>query len=181
MFKTTIVRGMKVLAALMLAAGSGCAQVEAEVPAAQVTQKGVAFYGMGSGAGAGELSGTQSFTLSSDNLSWIKDMNSKVYLTEIDLRATSGVTDLGFVHFAQVTMADADQAGPAVELVEYARPDEYTPSPVLAAKTPYPVDLSLVWTAKRILVTLSVAGVLPEQGWTVDVTLHLSGTISYKL
>jgi hypothetical protein len=181
MFKTTTIQGVKLVAALMVAALAGCAQVEAEVPAAQVTQKGVAFYGMDSGAWSGEVSGTQSFTLSSDNLSWVKDLNSKVYLTEIDLRATSGVMDLGFVHFAHVTMADADQAGQTVELVEYTRPEAYTPSPLLVAPTPYPIDLSLIWTAKRILVTLTVAGVLPEAAWTVDVTLHLSGTISYKL
>jgi hypothetical protein len=181
MFRTITTKSAKLLAVLALASAGGCAQVEAEVPAVEVTQKGVAFYGVTGAPAAGEVSGTQSFTLSSDNLSWIKDLNSKVYLTEIDLQATSGVADLGFIHYARVTMADADAPGTAIELVDYTQPDNYTPNPVLAAKTPYPIDLGLVWTAKRILITMTVAGVLPEQSWAVDVTLHLSGKITYKL
>jgi hypothetical protein len=52
---------------------------------------------------------------------------------------------------------------------------------VLSAKTPYPIDISHVWSAKRLLVTVSLAGQLPDRGWSVDITLHLSGKISYKL
>jgi hypothetical protein len=68
-----------------------------------------------------------------------------------------------------------------VVIVDYVRPDNMAPTSVLTAKTPYPIDVSKVWTAKKVLVTVTVAGDLPHKPWTVDVILHLSGKISYKL
>lgn len=171
------------LTATLVALTAGCAQVEAEVPSAEVTQKNLGFQGTGmAGSGwSGEVSATQTFVLSADNLDWIKELNSKVYLTQIDLAATRGVTNLDFIHFARVTMADADGKEMPVELVNYARAPEAPSSVHLSAKTPYPIDISKLWTAKQLVVTVSVAGALPEVGWSVDVTLHLSGKISYKL
>ena len=165
------------------AVAASCAQVEADVPEAKVTQKGVSFHGAGWGGGgwSGEVSTTQSFTLDSDNLSWVKDLNSKIYLTQIDLTANSGTQDLSFIHYAHVTMSDGDRKAMPVELVDYVRPDHQAPTAVLIAKTAYPVDVSKLWTVKKLVVTVTVAGDLPEKSWSVDVTLHLSGQISYKL
>jgi hypothetical protein len=171
------------LVAAMVAAAAGCAQVEAEVPAAEVTQKNIAFQGTGmaDSVWSGEVAATQTFELSSDNLAWVKELNSKVYLTQIDLMATRGASDLGFIQFARVTMSDAQGNDLPVELINYARAANAPASPQLSAKTPHPIDISKMWTAKKVLVTVSVAGTLPELGWSVDVTLHLSGKISYKL
>ena len=181
MRSTTTRTALLVALSLVTAAAASCAQVEADIPEAQVTQKGVTFHGAGRGDGRGEVSVTQSFTLSSDNLSWVKDLNSKIYITEIELSAASGVTDLSFIHFAHVTMDDADKMTMPVVIVDYVRPDNMAPTSVLTAKTPYPIDVSKVWTAKKVLVTVTVAGDLPHKPWTVDVILHLSGKISYKL
>lgn len=176
---------LKLALACATVAGASCAQVEADVPEAQITKKGVSFHGTGWGGGGGrhdEVSATQTFTLSSENLSWVKDLNSKIYVTEIDLSAVSGVTDLNFIHYAHVSIADADSRKSApITIVDYARPDNMAPSTMLVAKAPYPVDISTVWTAKKILVTISLAGDLPDKSWSVDVILHLAGKISYKL
>jgi hypothetical protein len=166
---------------LVLVAAAGCAEVEAEVPEAQVTQKGVAFHGASWGGYHGEVSATQTFELSSTNLSWVKDLNSRIYLTQIDFRAVSGVDDLSFIHYAHVTMSDGERRSTPVEVVNYVRPDGQPATATINAKAPYSIDISRVWTAKRVLVTVSVAGDLPDRKWSVDVTLHLSGTISYKL
>jgi len=169
-------------AALGLAATlvASCAEVEAEVPEVEVTEKGVSFRGVGGGGGHGEVSATQTFALDSENLSWVKDLNSKVYLTQIELRATGGTKDLGFIHYAQVVMAGDHDTKP-VTLVDYVRPEPHGELPVLTARTPAPVDISAVWTAEKVWVTVTVAGRLPERAWTVDVTLRLSGKLSYKL
>jgi hypothetical protein len=167
---------------LALVMGASCAQVEADVPEAQITKKGVSFHGTGWGGHHDEVSATQSFTLSSENLSWVKDLNSKIYVTEIDLEAVSGVQDLSFIHYAHVSIADADSKfSMPVTIVDYVRPDNMASSATLTAKTPYPIDISKVWTAKKILVTVSLAGDLPEKSWSVDVIIHLSGKIAYKL
>jgi hypothetical protein len=176
--KTTPMTRLTLLAALGCAA---CAQVEAEVPEAQVTQRNLSFQGMGQASMAGEVSTMQSFTLDGANLSWVKDLNSKVYINQVDFRATSGIDDLSFIHYAHVTMSDPENMGMPVVVLDYARPDGQPPTLLLTAKTLYPVDISQVWQAKRILVTVALAGTLPEKPWTADTTLYLSGKISYKL
>lgn len=181
MRKANMQSGLTAMVALSAVLFASCAEVEAEVPEAQVTQKGVSFHGVGGGGGwDGEIAATRTFTLSSDNLSWVKDLNSKIYLTQIDLRAASGTKDLSFIHYAHAVMA-GDHQTPPVEIASYVRPDHQEEIPVLTAKTPYPVDISRVWEADKVLVTITVAGRLPERGWSVDVTLYLSGKMSYKL
>ncbi|MBN2573451.1 MAG: hypothetical protein JXP73_02700 [Deltaproteobacteria bacterium] len=182
MSRTTTNHALQAVLLLGVAGAAACAEVEAEVPEAQVTQKGVSFHGVGIWSGwPGEVSAMQSFTLSSTNLSWVKDLNAKVYITQIDLKAGSGVEDLSFIHHAHVTMADAEKKWSAVPVVDYARPEKQGPTPVLSAKTPYPVDISRIWTADEVMVSIAVAGDLPKKGWSVDVVLHLSGKLSYKL
>lgn len=169
---------MLVLSAILVAS---CAEVEAEIPEAEVIQKGVSFHGMGRAEGwDGEVAATQTFALSSDNLSWIKDLNSRIYLTQVDLSPASGVQDLSFIHYARAIMAGDHKSAP-IELVSYVRPDHARDITVLEAKSSSPVDISEVWAADKIFVTISLAGQLPERSWSVDVTLHLSGKMSYKL
>lgn len=167
------------LAAVLCAS---CAEVEAEVPAARVTQKNLSFQGAGQwGSLPGDVSAEQSFTLSGDNLSWVKDLNSEVYVTQVDFRATGGVEDLSFIRYAHVTMADAENQWTPVVVLDYMRPDDQAPTAVLTAKTLYPVDVSNVWKGEKVLVSIALAGTLPDKAWTADVTLHLSGKITYKL
>jgi hypothetical protein len=172
----------RVLPLLVVVLSAACAEVEAEIPEAQVTQKNILFQGMGDlGALVGEVSATQTFTLTSANLSWVKDLDSKIYVTQIDLKARSGIEDLGFIRYAHVSMSDFDSKWQSVEVLDYTRPEDQAPTTVLSAKTLYPIDITQVWKAKKVLVTISLAGVLPDKAWTGEVTLHLSGKISYKL
>jgi hypothetical protein len=182
---TTTIRSTSWMAILacMAAATASCAQVEADVPEAEVTQKAVNFLGIPGGSNLGEVSTLQTFTLSSDNLSWAKDMNADVYATEVEFRANGSIQDLSFIHYARVTMSDAatDSTTQAVEIINYERPANTGATPMISVKTSYPIDVTKVWAAKKIMVTMSLAGVFPEQTWSADVTLHLGGKFSYKL
>ncbi len=167
---------------LVAVAGASCAQVEADIPEAQITEKNLSFQGAeGWGSAVGDVSVTQTFTLSSANLSWVKDLNSKVYLTGVELRARTGVDDLTFIRYAHVTMADVETEWRAADVLDYTRPEGQAPTPVLSAKTLAPIDISEIWKAKMVRVTISLAGVMPDKAWTADVTLHVSGKLSYKL
>ena len=180
--RTTTTRTPLMLA-LTCAAAVSCARVEADVPEVAVTQKSVDFRGIPHGLGSGEMSMTQTFVLSSDKLSWAKDLNTEVYANEVEIKALGDIEDLRFIHFARITMSDGaeDSATPAVEIVNYERPDNAVASPVIIAKTTYPVDVTKVWAAKKVVITMQLAGKFPEHGWSADVTLHMSGKISYKL
>jgi hypothetical protein len=46
---------------------------------------------------------------------------------------------------------------------------------------PAPIDITALWSADKTVIELQMAGQLPEQDWTVDVTLTLSGKIKYEL
>jgi hypothetical protein len=168
--------------ALAAATLASCARVEADIPDTRVTEKSVNFQGIPGSQLAGEVSITQSFTLTSDDLSWVKNLNSEVYAYEVEMTAAAGVQDLGFIHYARVTMASGETGADATptEVVNYERPDDFTPSPALHANTTYPVDVTKAWAAKKVIITLQLVGIFPEQDWAVDVTLHMSGKISYK-
>jgi len=172
--------GLTATLALAAALVASCAEVEAEVAEAQVTQKGVSFHGTGWSGWNDEVAATQTFALSSENLSWVKDLNSKIFLTQIDLQAASGTKDLSFIHYAHVTMT-GDRKTMPLDVAEYVRPENQGETPVVTAKMPNPVDISMVWTADKVFVTITLAGRLPERAWSVDVTLYLSGKMSYKL
>jgi hypothetical protein len=161
---------------------ASCAQVEADVPEAKVTQKSVTFQGVLGGMWkGGETSTTQFFTLSSAELSWMKDLNSKVCVSAVDLKVVSGVKDLSFIHYGHIAIANGDVMGLPIEIADYVRPEDAEPSVELTARHVPPADISKIWTAKKVVVSVAVAGDLPQKPWSVDVTLHLSGKIAYKL
>jgi hypothetical protein len=164
------------------AAAASCARVEADVPQAEVTQKAVNFQAVPGGRQLGEVSITQSFTLTADDLSWAKNLNSEVYATEFELKAVGAIQDLSFIHYARITMSDGTDGAttPAVEIVNYERPANAVASPVIDAPTTYPINVSKVWAAKKVVITMQLAGIFPEEAWAADVTLHMSGKISYK-
>lgn len=172
---------LTVLISLVSAAAASCAKVDADIPDTKVTQKAVSFAGIPGASRAGEVSTTQTFTLTADNLSWAKDMNSDIYAYEVELKAVSGVQDLSFIHYARVTMASGDDPSMTpVEVVNYTRAENEGPGPVLDAKTSSPINVTSVWAAKKVVLTLEIAGILPEQPWSADVTLHMSGKLSYS-
>ncbi len=172
---------LSILVSLLVVAGAACAQVDADIPQAKVTQKAVTFQGIpGTGQG-GEVSITQTFTLTEDDLSWAKDINADVYANGVELSAVSGVQDLSFIHYARITMSSgSDPATTPIEVVNYQRPDNATVGPVLAVPTTSPINVTSVWAAKKVVFTVEIAGLLPEQGWAADITLQLSGKLSYK-
>jgi len=180
--RTTTTKTSLVVALTFAAAAASCAKVEADIPQAQVTQKSVNFQGFPGSKQIGEVSVTQSFTLTSADLSWAKELNSEVYATEFELKAVGAVQDLSFIHYAHITMSDGTNGATAsaVEIVNYERPANAAPSPVIDAPTSYPINVSHVWAAEKVVITMVLAGVFPEDAWSADVTLHMSGKMSYK-
>ncbi len=171
------------LLSLLLVAGSvACARVEADVPDMAVTHHAVSFQGIPGSHQAGEVSVTESFTLDSSDLSWAKNLNSDVYAYEVEVKGVGDTQDLSFIHYAHISMSNGakDSTTPPVEIVDYERPADYVASPVITAPTLTPVNVSSVWKSDQVVITLVLAGIFPEQGWQADVTIHMSGKVSYK-
>jgi hypothetical protein len=169
-------------ALLLAAASTGCARVEADIPEMNVTHHALAFQAVPASHEAGEVSLTQSFTMSADDLSWAKNLNSEVYAYEVEMRAVGDMQDLSFIHYAHISMSDGSKNTTAtpVEIVDYERPANFSPSPVILAPTLSPINVSSVWKSDKVVITLVLAGIFPETAWQADVTLHMSGKLSYK-
>jgi hypothetical protein len=168
---------------LVLAAlASACApSFEADVPDVEITQHGLTMPGVPAAAQLGEVSVTSSFSFSSCTTAWAKRLNSEVFAHKVTIATSESSSDLSFIALARVTARDPGRAESATALLDYARIDGMPPSSDIEVGMPTPIDITRLWSADQVIIELQAAGQLPEQDWTVDVTLHLSGKITGRM
>jgi len=107
-------------------------------------------------------------------------MNSEISVHQVTVTATEGVPNLDFIKSVHLTMADSADSEATTEIVSYDRCDEAPSSSVIEVSMPTPIDITTLWSADQTIIELAVAGQLPEQDWTVDVALKLTGKITYN-
>ena len=151
---------------------------EADVPEVDITQRGVKIAGVSGAALAGDTSVTTSFTYSLS--AWAKRMNSDVRVHHVTIAASGSVPNLDFVALARVTAANPASPESTTELLNYDRSEVASPNSDIEVSMPAPIDITTLWSADKAVIELQMAGQLPEQDWTVDVTLTLSGKITYN-
>jgi hypothetical protein len=173
-------RTLPIIPALATLASACAFSVEVDIPSVEITQRGLRMPGVPKTNRSGDVSVSSSFTYSSSNTAWAKSMNSRVYVRQVEVTASSGVADLDFIHSAHLTMADSDDSDTTTELVSYDRCDKAPSSSVIDVSMPKPVDITTLWSAAKTVIELQVAGRPPEQDWAVDVTMKLDGEITYK-
>ncbi len=167
--------------ALALSAGAaGCVSVDAEIPDVEVTQKDLSFAGVPVGGALGDVSMTRSFSQEHDALDLPEGLNPEVKALAVSLTAKSGIKDFSFVRYLRLTMSDTTDNSNAVELINYERSDSASPSNVLNMTSANPVNALEKWKTKSALFTIDVAGTLPDNDWTADVTIRFGGTIHYE-
>jgi hypothetical protein len=165
--------------AVIAAALAGCGiSVEADVPDVQVTQRGVVFAGVPGASLLGDAAMAKSFAQEHDRIEFPEGLESEVKTLSVSLRATSGVTDLSFIHYLRVTMA-ADDGSEAIELGVYEPAPRAIVGDTISLTTLNPINVFSAWNTDRAKFTLEVVGALPEHDWTGDVTAHFAGRIKY--
>jgi hypothetical protein len=166
---------------LALSAGAaGCVSVDAEIPDVEVTQKDLAFAGVPVGSALGDVSMTRTFSQEHDALDLPEGLNPEVKALAVSLTAKSGIKDFSFVRYLRMTMSDASDNSNAVELINYERDDSAPPSSVLNMTAANPVNALDKWKTKSAVFTIDIAGTLPDNDWTADVTVRFAGTIHYQ-
>ena len=173
-------RFLPVMPALAALASACSLSVEAAVPEVEITQRGLKMSGVPKAKLIGDISVSSSFAFSSSNTAWAKRMNSQVFVREVSVAGTGELSDLDFVKFARLTMADPTDSKGSTEIVSYDRCDEARSSSVIEVSMPAPIDITPLWSADKTVIELQLAGRLPEDDWAVDVTLKLAGKITYK-
>ena len=169
-----------IIPTLAALAGACSFSAEADIPEVDVTQHGVTIPGVARAKGTGDVWVTSSFTFSSSNTAWAKRMNSEIFLHQVTVTATDGVPNLDFIKSARLTMADSANSEATTEIVSYDRCDEAPSSSTIEVSMPEPIDITPLWSADQTLIELAMAGQLPEEDWTLDVTLKLTGKITYS-
>ena len=167
--------------AALSAAAAGCGiSVEADIPDVQVTQRGIVFPGVPGANLAGDQSMAKSFSQDHGKIEFPEGLDSVVRTFDLSLRATSGVTDLSFIHYLRVTMAPDEGASPAIELGVYEPAAGRRIGNEIHLTTLNPINVFDAWNTDKATFTLEVAGALPEVDWTGDVTAHFSGKVKYS-
>jgi len=164
---------------LLIAMGSGCFQ--ANLPEVEITQRGLVFAGVPGAAQAGDLTATTSFTYSKTNAEWAKWVNLDVHIHQMTIAASGGVPNLCFIEHATATVAAPSVSTDKIQLLDYDRSQSDSSGWDIEIIRFDPVDITSFWTADRTILELRMTGQLPEQDWTVDVTMTLSGKIAYQL
>jgi hypothetical protein len=159
---------------------AGCVSVDAEIPDVEVTQKDLTFDGIPVGGGLGDVSMTRTFSQEHDALDLPEGLNPEVKALAVSLTAKSGIKDLNFVRYLRLTMSDTSDNSNAVELINYERDDSAPPSNVLNMTAANPVNALEKWKTKSALFTIDIAGTLPDNDWTADVTIRFAGNIHYE-
>lgn len=166
----------------LVALASGCSfSVEADLPEVEITQRGLLVPGVPQTTPPSEVSVTSSFTLSSSDAAWAKDMNSDVRVHQVMIVPAGGTPNLDFIDLARMTMSASPTSQYTTEIMNYQRGTQAPSSSVIeVSMSSAPVDITAAWSAANTIIEVQIAGQLPAQDWTVDVTLNLSGKITYK-
>jgi hypothetical protein len=166
----------------LTALASGCSpSFEADLPDIEITRQGLKMAGVPAAAQVGDVSVTGSFTFSPSTTAWANRLNSEVFLHQVKIAADGSLADLGFIELARVSANDPARPEGATELLNYARTEETLSRSDIEIRMPTPIDITTLWSAEQAVIELQLVGQLPEQDWTLDVTLSLSGKISRQL
>jgi hypothetical protein len=172
--------GTLLAVAMGFGAGGCMLSVEAEVPDVEVTQHDIAFEGVPGGATLGDISTGKSFTQERPALDLPKEIDSSVQAVKIELRAKTGIHDFAFLRALRITMAPKDGTSEPIELINYEKADGAVVGATLTIPSKNPVNILDQWKATSAVFTVTVAGTLPEQAWTMDMAVHFAGKVSYK-
>ncbi len=167
-------------AALVTTSGACMLSVEAEVPDVEITQHDVGFEGIPGAAQLGEISTGMSFTQERPALDLPKEIDSSVKAMKVELRAKTGITNFDFLRSLRITMAPKDGTSEPVELVNYEKAAGSVVGATLEIASKNPVNILEQWKADSAVFNVQLAGALPAQAWTIDISVHFAGKISYK-
>ena len=165
---------------MMTALTGACApSFEAELNDVEGTQRGVRIPAVPATTTGGDVAVAGGFTLSSTEIAWAKRVNSDVRVHQVKIAVGAGVPNLDFIACARITAAVEGHPETATEIMIYERDDSASVGSVIQVEMPSPVDITTLWTASQTVIGLNIAGHMPAQDWSVDVTLNLSGKINY--
>jgi hypothetical protein len=162
---------------VLLTGGCPLLQIEAEVQEVCMTYADLEIPGS-------DGSGTISHQFVFDDLmsiDEIEQLDGNVEFVNVKLRAKSGVSDLGFVESAHITVASGDPAStlPELTIVDCSGAACPTAGSAITLLASEHGDAMAYLRSDSVAVSLDVTRVLPTQAWTIDVDVCVKGTIRF--
>ena len=161
---------------------SGCVSVEAELSEVEVTRQGLEMDGSVVPLELGEVALTTSFDHPYEGFEIPENVRSELRPTGASLRAGAAVADLSFLSGFEVVIGSRDPSAPPPAVVfEYRRVGADAVGPLIEV---VPVDRPNVldyWKTGAAYYELTVIGELPEEKWSVDVSVQFSGQVQLSM
>jgi hypothetical protein len=175
---TLISKSFGALAFLSLAAGGCMLKVEADVPDVEITQHDLLFTGVPQAGSLGDVALSKSFSQQHQKLDLPSGLTTEVNALGVTMTAKTGIESFDFLQNLRLTMNDG--VHDPVELINYQRDPNAPSTNVLEMPSANPVNTLDEWKTDSATFTVTVAGQLPSQDWTVDLSVDFSGKITYK-
>jgi hypothetical protein len=169
------------LAILLATAMGGCMlSVESELSDIEVTQHDIAFEGVPNAALLGDVSTALSFTQERPDLDFTNGLDSSAQAVKVELIAKTGIQNFDFLRALRITMTPKVSTDEPIEIINYEKADGAVVGATLTIPSKNPLNILEQWNADGAVFNVQVAGNLPEQAWSIDMSAHFSGKISYK-
>lgn len=165
---------------LGLSVGTGCS-ASADLPEVVVTRSDIEFYGVGVFPGISDVS--QSATTTFDHPSDFElpdGLNPELHPLAATLQANDSIDDLSFLEEFSITLASrAPDAPEPVRVAGYVRDDEARDAGRSIELVIEPdLDVLSYWDTNEAYYEVTLAGILPPDDWSIDVTFAFSGRLS---
>ena len=171
--------GRALLVALSLLSGLGCS-ARADIPEVVLTQSDVAIDGVPRIPG---LSAEPSVVTTSFNHPKgfeLPDLfKSELFASSAKVTGEGDIDDMSFVEGLTLTLASrAENAPEPIVVARYEREQGGPSGSVMQMETDSDSNVLSYWETNSAYYDLSVWGVMPEDAWSLDVTVAFSGSIS---
>jgi hypothetical protein len=169
------------LGALCAVAATGCVSAAAEVEEMEVTRHDLAFEGVPLASGQ-TVSLTQSFVHQRSPLNLPPGVDSDIRPTTVTLTGVDGADDLSFIEGLFVVLKTNRQGVEQSHVIlTYEGQGATSEGGVLRIPSEQPPNLIDAWRTNSGVYEVTVWGKLPEQGWSVDLTIAFTGSFKYDL
>lgn len=165
--------------ALGLLVGLGCS-ARADIPEVVMTQNDVAIEGVPRIPGVSDASNMVTTSFDHPKGFELPDFfESELRALSAKVTGVGDTEDMSFVEGLTLTLASrAEDAPEPIIVASYERGQGGLPGPVMDMEVDRDSNVLSFWETKSAYYDLTVWGVLPEDAWTLDVTVAFSGSIS---
>jgi hypothetical protein len=170
-----------VIGLAFLSGGCPLFSVETTIEEACVVRSGVAIDGVE--AGTASVSRRYDIDIAElDGLADLVDLDAELEFVRFEARATSGITEFGFVDAAHVTIASGDPDSVLPTLVAYdCAGDCPTTGATLVVPSATQRGAADYLKSGSLVVDVEVQGALPSTAWTMDVAVCVTGGARYAI